>query len=388
MSNRKIVLIFILLIIILTIITGVVILLKGNMYTAEIPYYSQYNIDDILIEVEGEDKIVELLDKQFDGDILKLTFKSVSKGIAFFNIKIIDHSSDENAENSTKIPTLNEENQMINIGSMYKIYVHNFGIITFDFFFGDCTGSVLFPISGLILLSYVLAILIIKYRRSIKENIYRYKNIAYMGMIIFVCYGLINQITTITDSSQFGPLRMALDIMDAFCTFAIVFLPVAFITAVLITVSNIVLIRKEGLGLRNMLGLILGIGLCIMTMLPSILYRILNTSTIMDIHNQNGIGSYMYSIIEASIYTCTTYLECILLGTIILSIKASRRIPKFDKDYIIILGCKIKKDGTLTNLLKGRVDKAIEFSKMQKASTQKKYSICSFWRKRRRRSDF
>lgn len=48
-----------------------------------------------------------------------------------------------------------------------------------------------------------------------------------------------------------------------------------------------------------------------------------------------------------------------------------KHIPKFDKDYIIILGCQIKKDGTLTNLLKSRVDRAIEFRNMQKENTGK-----------------
>jgi uncharacterized SAM-binding protein YcdF (DUF218 family) len=50
---------------------------------------------------------------------------------------------------------------------------------------------------------------------------------------------------------------------------------------------------------------------------------------------------------------------------------AARHIPKYDKDYVIILGCKIKKDGTPTPLLKGRVDKAIEFAKKQKEETGK-----------------
>ena len=54
-----------------------------------------------------------------------------------------------------------------------------------------------------------------------------------------------------------------------------------------------------------------------------------------------------------------------------MGIKATKHIPKFDKDCIIILGCQIKKDGTLTKLLKGRVDRAIEFSKMQKEKTGK-----------------
>lgn len=65
------------------------------------------------------------------------------------------------------------------------------------------------------------------------------------------------------------------------------------------------------------------------------------------------------------------YLECVLMGTIILSTKAAKRIPAFDKDYILILGCQIKKDGTLTNLLKGRADRAIEFAKMQEEASGK-----------------
>ena len=50
---------------------------------------------------------------------------------------------------------------------------------------------------------------------------------------------------------------------------------------------------------------------------------------------------------------------------------SAKHIPKFNKDAIIILGCQIKKDGTLTPLLKSRVDKAVEFSKMQKEKTKK-----------------
>ena len=51
--------------------------------------------------------------------------------------------------------------------------------------------------------------------------------------------------------------------------------------------------------------------------------------------------------------------------------KAANKIPEFNKDYIIILGCQVKKDGSLTSLLKSRVDTAIEFSKMQKEKTGK-----------------
>ena len=59
------------------------------------------------------------------------------------------------------------------------------------------------------------------------------------------------------------------------------------------------------------------------------------------------------------------YLECVLIGTIIIGLKSVRKKIEYNKDYIIILGCQIKKDGSLTPLLKGRVDSAIEFRKEQ-----------------------
>ena len=111
--------------------------------------------------------------------------------------------------------------------------------------------------------------------------------------------------------------------------------------------------------------------MCFTTILPEILNRVFYMSSLIDIHNQNGIGLYVFEIIEKLIYIVATYIECILFGTAILGIKSAKHIPKFDKDFIIILGCQIKKDGSLTNLLKGRVDRAIEFSKMQKEKTGK-----------------
>ena len=41
------------------------------------------------------------------------------------------------------------------------------------------------------------------------------------------------------------------------------------------------------------------------------------------------------------------------------------KLESFDKDFVIILGSKIKDNGELTPLLKGRVDRAIRFGKEQ-----------------------
>lgn len=61
-----------------------------------------------------------------------------------------------------------------------------------------------------------------------------------------------------------------------------------------------------------------------------------------------------------------------LIGAIICGIIAARRQPPYDRDYIIILGCGISRDGSLLPLIRGRVDRAIDFYNKQLAQTGKK----------------
>ena len=171
--------------------------------------------------------------------------------------------------------------------------------------------------------------------------------------------------------NYYGIENLIRNILSSFSFFSVIILPIALIVSILVIICNINLLRKEKFTWRNMLGIILGLLVIFATLFPDIMNNYLQSSEFIDIHNEGGIALYIYEFFETFIFVCITYLECILLGTIILSIKASRNIPKYDKNYIIILGCMIKKDGTLTPLLKGRVDKAIEFAKTQKEKTNK-----------------
>ena len=90
-----------------------------------------------------------------------------------------------------------------------------------------------------------------------------------------------------------------------------------------------------------------------------------------DIYNQNWPWVYIYDFIESLVYLTVVYLECIFIGTIVIALKAAKKKLNFDKDYMIILWCKVRKDGSLTNLLKGRIDKAIDFRNEQLKSQWK-----------------
>ena len=331
--------------IILLLISAMFIIINGNTYIVKIDNMNEItSIEDLDIKIEDEN-VVKCVDKSLENGTLKIKLESVSKGKTYVDI-------DSNEEYSKFFP----------------IYVHNFGVITFNEYMGDSNGSIIIPISIIVFSIYILYLLIISYKDMKNENMYQYKNIAYLGIIIFIIISIISQLLVL---SNYNGLISTINAILSMFSFTTILLPIAFVVSILVIISNILLIIKEGFGVRNILGIILGIVLCFSSILPEILYNMLYSATWIDIHNQNGIGVYIYNLVETTIYITVTYIECILIGTIIIGIKAAKHIPKFDKDCIIILGCQIKKDGTLTKLLKGRVDRAIEFSKMQKEKTGK-----------------
>ena len=76
-------------------------------------------------------------------------------------------------------------------------------------------------------------------------------------------------------------------------------------------------------------------------------------------------------LIDIQLNSILCYFYCLTLATLYCNIMAAIHKPGFDKNFVIILGAKIKDDGTLTPILKARVDKAIEFARKQKDSNGK-----------------
>ena len=261
---------------------------------------------------------------------------------------------------------------MMDYGDMQEeraLYIHKSMIITDDNYFGYSTGSEIIPISISIVLVYVIYLLIMKYRNSVFDNIFQYKNVAYLGIIIFLSnFALINIISIFDYRGLFDTINT---VINSSSTLSFILFPLAFITFILVSISNIKLIKKEGKNVRNLLGLFLGILICLLTVLPNLIYSYLLKSQIINIYNLNSPGPYIYNFIETLIYLIVAYLECVLIATIVVSILSVKRRIDLNKDYIIILGCQIFKDGTLTPLLKGRVDKALEFRNNQLKETHK-----------------
>ena len=142
-------------------------------------------------------------------------------------------------------------------------------------------------------------------------------------------------------------------------------LPCIVILSLYSIISNIVLIKKEGFYYRNLFGIVFGIAILFGITIMQLLY--LNIDTLELQRN----AMFLKNFIVISINSVLSYLYSIIIAALYCNVMASRHVPKYDKDFVIILGCKIGKNGDLPPLLKGRVDRAIEFSKKQKEITNK-----------------
>lgn len=313
----------------------------AGTYTLEVPF--EGNIDEIRFEIDGEGS-AEITDLTVNDGVLKVQLESRKQGKFFLML------------------TQGEETLYLN-----RFFVLPGGIITQGNYFGDCRGDVIIPLFSCVYLMILIISIYRRYRQSESESIYRYQNVRLLGLLIFLSGLLVQQIFLIPRYEGFHTTITSA--INSASSFSISAFPFVFLMSLYLIWSNFTLIRKEGRTWRNMLGMILGALLCFLTLAPNFLSDYLQNVTYVDVHNENGAAHYIEEGLEGLISGAAAYLECILAGTIVYALKAARHIPSFDRDYILILGCQIKEDGTLTKLLQSRADRAIEFAAMQKEKT-------------------
>ena len=332
---------------ILAVMCCVCIAFFGRSYTSEHQFREEIgSIDDISISVDTEN-VVSITDKKAEGNKLIIRYESVNRGKALVTIGYNDNYTGE------------------------VFYVHSFGIITCGDFFGKSTGSIIIPIAVIIYLAFLIEDLGRKYKNDVAENMYQYRNVSNLGLIVFLEFLLLEHILSLFSNN--GLIGVVHTLLNSAALFSGLSLPIMLIVSISVTISNIHLVKMEGKSWRNMLGVILGVMFIVMTIVPSAIDAILqgSYSGIIDVHNLNRPDYYIFLFLESIVSMIITYLECLLIGTIVMGFRAASHIPSFDKDYIMILGCQIMPDGTPTPLLKGRADRAVEFAEMQKKATGK-----------------
>lgn len=330
----------------------------GNTYTVIL--YNYFNDStDVKVSIADE-SIVRLKEIDKQKDFSKITFEALKEGDTDVNIG--DYSFD-----TKSLPVLN------NLLPPSSFHVNKFNIIFAD------NNRINFNDSGLIILYFTIfllitmSIIIFSLVKSMKKTIYSYTNMICFGLLFFFVHLLYSSILVLLHYFIYQESGLLIDLWTNILYSVenlrgCLVIPIALIF-LLISISNISLIIHEGKTWRNMLGVILGIAFFI----GSIIFMPFSMSTGDSLEI---IKLRIFSAISVNycISAIVSYLDCMLLGAIICALIAVFKKPKYDKDFVIILGCGIKKDGTLLPLLKGRVDRAITFARKQKETTGK--DIC------------
>ena len=253
-----------------------------------------------------------------------------------------------------------------------KITVGRF-LTTFSWVSGDFTGSrlILFLVFvyqiGLFLIMFTAFLRLEGPLANSCEAIFTCGVMIFFGVIL--CFAIPYYIRYLHNPVSYPVWELVLNFASAGRTIMSLTRIGLLIFSILLIISNIALLRHENPRFQNVLGILLGLILTGVVLAEYLIFRKL-------LWQDDPPQSLKAIIIAANTVGLTfAYVECILTSTVVCGLRAARHVPEMDRDYILILGCGFRRDGTLTPLLKGRVDKALEFWRMQKKETGKEAFI-------------
>ena len=202
--------------------------------------------------------------------------------------------------------------------------------------------------------------------KQIQYNPYSYNTIYYMGFSLFLLAVAVMQLRITLLLIRYPQVYQANEILhillDSAKNFMYYSSPFLLLFSAALCVSNISLIRHEGRRLVNILGILLSFLLVAGLVLLFLFDRYASGSRL----------QVMLHDLAANIFAAVyLYFECMLIGAIVADVIAARYEPEPDKDFLIVLGCGFRKDGSPSPLLRGRLDRALRFAEKQEAATGK-----------------
>ena len=220
----------------------------------------------------------------------------------------------------------------------------------------------------LIMAAYCLSVIVIlmhAFREQLKYNPYSYNTIIYVGFSLFTLSVMITYLVLSARLLRAPELAAQRDLipsvlLDSAKNYMLLSSPFILLFSAALCVSNVTLIRREGKSLVNVLGIILS-------------FLLVAGLAFLFFFDRFASGSerevMVHDLIVNLFAAVYLYFECMLIGTMNADAIAARSEPEPDRDFLIIPGCAIRPDGTPTPLLKGRIDRALEFAAKQKELT-------------------
>ena len=203
--------------------------------------------------------------------------------------------------------------------------------------------------------------------KQLQYNPYSYNTILYPGFALFALslFGthVFAAVQAFRDPAGFRALQMLFTLLHSAKNYMLLTSPFLTLFAVALFVSNVALIRHEGRRFVNILAIILAFAL----VAGEALIGVLDYWSSITLR-----GALARNLIVNLLAAFYLYFECMIVGAIIADLIAARYVPEPDQDWLIVLGCGLKKDGTPTPLLRGRLDLALSFYRDQLEKTGKK----------------
>lgn len=193
------------------------------------------------------------------------------------------------------------------------------------------------------------------FRRQWKTNVFDY-HVMFNCALMLMCFAFTMLFTAaiILLVTRFTTLSAAagLPVIGAFAVILMLLtLPFVLVFSLAVGVSNIALIRREGFRKVNLFGIVIGAAVSLSILLAG------STAA-------SYFFRFEYSPVAATVFNIAAlvilFFEFMLASASICAFGCQRKQARPDRDYIVILGCGIRPDGSLYPLLRGRVDKALE----------------------------
>ena len=235
----------------------------------------------------------------------------------------------------------------------------------YDLRTGGFNGDSVVMIAVTIFWLAVSGIMIWRFFQAKGSAFYAYSSVYYAGFSLFalVTGAVMASVTTghLIKPVDYSMMGIYSTINRASISFMELSAPLMLLFALVMAVSNIVLLCREGKNPANMLGLLASLLLIGGEVLGWYLF------------NRDYSGSEweirIRSALENTYATVFVYFECMLIGSMACGIRAAAHEPERDKDFVLILGCWFRKDGTLPPLLRDRADRAIAFWRKEREET-------------------
>ena len=217
-----------------------------------------------------------------------------------------------------------------------------------------------------IYLILTLVFLIIAFFRQLQYNPYSYNSIYYAGFALFLFTILITHIMAMIRMIRFPNIydlsSVLITLVSSAKNYMLISAPFVLVFSIALFISNISLLKHEGKRFQNFLGMILAV-----LMVAGEVFLFFSDYYVSGSQTEIMVHSILINLF-ASFYL---YFESMVIGSIVINAIVAKYEPEKDMDFILILGCSLRRDGTPTPLLAGRIDRAYNFYRKQIEETGK-----------------